>query len=60
MSVKRSTFDVAEYLKTDKDIAIFINEASQTGSDKYIAHCLGIATCAKGMTSIGKKAGLAC
>ncbi len=59
MTVKLTTFDPAEYLETEEDIALFMNEAFATGDYKHIAHCLGIVARAKGMTSIAKETGLA-
>ena len=59
MIVKLTTFDPAEYLETDEDIAVFMSEAFATGDYKHIAHCLGIVARAKGMTNIAKETGLA-
>lgn len=59
MTVKLTTFDPAEYLETDEDIAVFMSEAFATGDYKHIAHCLGIVARAKGMTNIAKETGLA-
>lgn len=42
MTVKLTTFDPAEYLETEEDIALFMNEAFAAGDYKHIAHCLGI------------------
>ncbi len=59
MVVKLSTFDPAEYLETDEDIAFFLNDALETGDHGHIAHCLGIVARAKGMTDLAKKTGIA-
>jgi len=59
MTSKTITFDPAQYLETDEDIALFMSEALSTGDHKHIAHCLGIVARAKGMTSIAKETGLA-
>ena len=59
MTVKVTTFDPAEYLDTDEDMAVFMSEAFATGDYKHIAHCLGIVARAKGMTNIAKETGLA-
>jgi len=59
MTEKTLSFDPAEYLETEEDIALFMSEALSTGDYKHIAHCLGIVARAKGMTSIAKDTGLA-
>lgn len=59
MTFKTTVFDPAEYLETDEDIAVFMEQAFETGDYKHIAHCLGIAARAKGMTLIAKQTGLA-
>ena len=59
MTIKTTVFDPAEYLETDEDIAVFMEQAFETGDYKHIAHCLGIAARAKGMTLIAKQTGLA-
>lgn len=59
MTLKTIPFDMAEFLETDDQIALFMSEAFATGDAKHIAHCLGIAARAKGMTAIAKQTGLA-
>lgn len=59
MVVKLSTFDPAEYLETDDDIAFFLNDALATGNPGYIAHAVGVVARAKGMTDLAKKTGIA-
>ncbi len=59
MTEKTFAFDPAEFLETEEDIALFMSEAMATGDAKHIAHCLGIAARAKGMTAIAKETGLA-
>lgn len=50
-------FDVAEYLDSDQDIAAFINEFLDD-DPAVLAHVLGIAARAKGMTEVAKAAGM--
>lgn len=40
-------FDPAEYLESDEDIAIFLDEAFKSGSAKHIVNALGIVARAK-------------
>lgn len=58
MSEKITPFDVAEHLKTDKDIKLFLKEAVKYGIDKDFIHALNTAARAKGMTEVAKKAGV--
>lgn len=59
MTVKLSPFDPAEYLETDEDIAVFLDEALKTGDSGYIAHAVGVIARAKGMTALSKQTGIA-
>lgn len=56
--IKTFPFDPAKYLKTDEEIAYFIEEALSDGDLNYIAHALGVAARARGMTHIAKETGL--
>lgn len=58
MTVKTKSFDIADHLKTDKDIYNFLDEVIKTGNDSDFIHALGICTRAKGITEIAKKAGV--
>jgi len=51
-------FDVAEMLKTDEMVALFLDEAFKSGDAAYIAHSLGIAARAKSMMQVAKDSGL--
>lgn len=53
-----TNFDAAEYLTTDKAIAIFMEDAFQTNDVRYIAHALGVVARAKGMSQIADQTGL--
>lgn len=48
-------FDPAEYLESDEDIAIFLDEAFKSGSAKDIVNALGIVARAKGMTQVAQQ-----
>lgn len=58
MTITTTVFDPAEYLETDADIAVFLEQAFETGNYRHIAHCLGIAARTKGMSLIAEHAGL--
>lgn len=38
MTEKLTPFDAAEYLESEEDVAVFLNEAFATGNPGYIAH----------------------
>lgn len=59
MTITLTPFDAAEYLETDEDIAVFLNEALKTGNPGYIASAVGVIARAKGMTDLAKKTGIA-
>ena len=56
-----STFDAAEYLKTDEDMALYLDAMIEEskGDARMIAVALGDIARAKGMTQIAKDTGLA-
>lgn len=61
---KRETFrpfDAAEYLKTDEDMALYLDAMIEesNGDSRMIAVALGDIARAKGMTQIAKETGLA-
>ena len=56
---KRSKpFDAAKYLGSDEAIAEYISEALLTGEIEVIAHAIGVAAKARGMSGIAKQTGL--
>jgi len=57
-TIKTTPFDAADYLETAQDIADFLAEAFQDGDAATIAHAIGTAARAKGMTQIAKDAGM--
>jgi probable addiction module antidote protein len=58
MSEKLTAFDPAEVLTSDEAIAVFMGDALESGDAGYIAHALGVAARARGMTEIAKETGL--
>ena len=58
--LKLKTWDSAEHLKTEKDIAAYFNACLEEAGDDsaFIAHALGIIARARGMGSVAKKSGM--
>ncbi len=58
--VKLSKWDSAEYLKTDEDMALYLEACLEEAGDDaaFIAKALGTIARAKGMTQLAKEAGL--
>jgi probable addiction module antidote protein len=52
------SFDTAEFLKTDEDIALYISLVIEEGDAGELAHALGIAARARGMSDIADASGL--
>lgn len=61
MADKFSKYDTAEYLKTDADMAAYLDACLQEAGDDpaYIAHALGVIARARGMTQLAQDTGLA-
>jgi probable addiction module antidote protein len=59
-NLKVTTMDVAEYLKTEDDVAAYFEACLQEGGDDaaYIAHALGVIARARGMTQVARDAGI--
>ena len=55
MTNSTELFDIAEHLKTDKDIREFLIETSNIGDVHDLTHALNIAARAKGMPEVAKK-----
>lgn len=58
MAKKLKNYDPAEDLTSKKAITIFLAEALATNDAAYIAHALGVAARAKGMSQIAGETGL--
>lgn len=51
-------FDLAEHLNTEEEIAMYLSLVLEAGDSAELAHALGVAARARGMTEIAKAAGL--
>lgn len=51
-------FDLAGQLKTEDDIAAYLTVVIEDGDSSELAHALGVAARARGMTDIAKAAGM--
>ena len=56
--IKTIPWDSAEYLKTDEDIAEYLEAVFEDGDPALVAAALGDVARAKGMTQIAQAAGL--
>lgn len=61
MAEKFTRHDTAEYLKTDEDMAAYLDACLEEAGDDpaFIAHALGIIARARGMTQLARDTGLA-
>jgi probable addiction module antidote protein len=59
MTERFSDFDLADLLKTDAAIEVFLADAFETGDSAHIANAIGTVARAKGMTKVAKETGLA-
>ncbi|MFM9912110.1 MAG: addiction module antidote protein [Methylophilaceae bacterium] len=51
-------FDMAEQIKTESDIAVYLNMVIEEGDAAEFAHALGVIARAKGMAEIAQKSGI--
>lgn len=58
MTEEFSDFDIASLLRSKDAIEDFLNDAFEEENAAYIAHALGIAARAKGMTKVAKETNL--
>jgi probable addiction module antidote protein len=56
--LKLRPYDSAFYLKTEADIAFYLEAIFEEGDPALIAHGLGVVARAQGMAAVAKKAGL--
>lgn len=56
--VKTTKWDVVDYLKTDKDMADYLDAAMEDDHPAVIATAIGNIARAKGMTQVARKAGI--
>lgn len=52
------TFDMAEHLKTDEDVAAYLSLVLEEDDPAELAHALGVIARARGMTEIASASGL--
>ncbi len=52
------SFDMAESLKTEEDIVMYLNMVLEENDPTELAHALGVIAKARGMTQIAKEAGI--
>ena len=55
---KTRRWDTADHLKTEEDIAAYLEAVFEDGDPALMAHALGVVARARGMAKIAKKAGL--
>lgn len=51
-------FDMAEYLKTDEDIAMYLTTVLEENNPVELTHALGVIARARGMTEVARASGL--
>ena len=51
-------FDSAEYLKTEEDMAAYLEAALEEGDPTLITHTLGVIARARGMSQLAEETGL--
>jgi len=56
--LKTTPYDVVDYLKTEEDMASYLEAALEDGQPALVSAALGDIARAKGMTQIARKAGL--
>ena len=58
MKPKTKSFDLAEHLKSDEDIAEYLSLVIEENDPGELAHALGLVARARGMAQIAKDAGI--
>lgn len=53
-----TTFDAAQHLKTDEEIAVYLDEMLSENDPAMITHALGVIARAKGMTQLARDTGV--
>ena len=56
--VRTRRWDTAEHLKTEEDVAAYLEAVFEDGDPALMAHALGVIARARGMAKIARKAGL--
>jgi len=58
MAIELRPYDSAEFLKSDDEVATYLDEAFRDGDPSMIAHALGVAARARGMSQLARQTGL--
>lgn len=59
ITVKRlPDFDLAEHLKTDEDVSVYLNQVLEDNDASELTHALGVVARVRGMTEVARAAGL--
>jgi len=58
MNMKIKTYDAAEYLETEADMAAYLQAAFEDGNPSLVIHALGNIARARGMSQIARETGL--
>ena len=56
--MKLTTFDAAQHLKTNQEMAVYLDEMLSENDPAMITHALGVIAHAKGMTQLAKETGV--
>ena len=56
--MKMTTFDAAQHLKTDEEIAVYLDEMLSENDPTMITHALGVIARAKGMSQLARDTGV--
>lgn len=56
--MKLTTFDAAQHLKTNQEMAVYLDEMLSENDPAMITHALGVIARAKGMTQLAKETGV--
>ena len=56
--MKLTTFDAAQHLKTNPEMAVYLDEMLSENDPAMITHALGVIARAKGMTQLAKETGV--
>ena len=51
-------FDLAEHLKTDEDVSVYLSQVLEDNEPSELTHALGVIARARGMTDVARAAGL--
>jgi len=58
LQTKTRSYDLAEYLETDADMAAYLDAVLEDGDAALVTHALGVIARAKGMSQLAQDTGL--